>query len=93
MFPVDRMEKDLPVTFAVDINGNAFVVEFPESHKKGLDGSHFDDNNINGIPKDLGPGCYRGVMDFRFQQGYSEGFRADGESEWEFTVTKYEKVA
>jgi hypothetical protein len=39
---------------------------------------------FNSIP--LEPGVYHCLVDFYFEQGYFEGYKADGESNWEFVV-------
>lgn len=93
MDDADAHEKDLPITFAVGFDGTAIAVSFPEKHKQGMDGPFLEDNNFKGLPENLEPGFYKGLMDFDFYQGYCDGYRADGESDWTFTVTKYEKVS
>lgn len=46
-----------------------------------FDGSETDSKNVI---QHLQPGIYSATIEFWFQQGYSDGYKADGESEWEF---------
>ena len=92
-FNADIHQENLPITFAVTMTGEAVVISVPEAHRQGFEGSFFCDNNVKGLPKKMEPGLYKGLMTFDFWQGYMEGYRADGESDFEFTVTKFEKVA
>jgi hypothetical protein len=89
----DTHETNLPITFAVAFNGETkMAVAIPEKYGNVMDGPFLEDNFFLGLPQKMGPGLYKGTMDFDFYEGYSEGYPAPGESDWRFTVTKYEKV-
>ena len=66
------------------IHGDPELIKF-------MDGDLFEDNcgygRLNGFPNE--PGVYIGTMEYHFQQGYSDGYKADGESEWDFVFTNW----
>lgn len=55
---------------------------------KLMDGDLFEDNcagnDRESFPKK--PGIYRATVEYYFQQGYSDGYIADGESDWDFVL-------
>jgi len=64
--------------------GYAYLVEADEEIMKGVDGLLLEDNDFRNIPEK--PGVYLCRVEFFFQQGYSEGYQADGESEWYYEI-------
>jgi hypothetical protein len=71
---------------AVGNSSQAQVIAAPKDAMVGMDGSFCDDNGFNDVPPE--PGIYLCDVDFYFEQGYCDGYRADGESDWEYHVTK-----
>lgn len=82
--------KEFDCYIAVDYGGLAIIVDFPEELRGTLDGGICSDNAFYNEPTE--PGVYKCHTEFRFEQGYCDGFPADGENTWEYTVVKYEKV-
>jgi len=72
---VSRIEPETP-----------FILDAPDEIIQFFDGFFTEDNSFKGVPKE--PGIYHCTVDFYFQQGYFEGYKADGESDWEFIVTR-----
>jgi len=64
--------------------GFAYLVEAPKEVTEGVDGLLLEDNDFRNIPEK--PGVYLCRVEFFFQQGYSEGYQADGESEWHYEI-------
>ena len=65
------------------------ILDSPDEIIKFFDGFYTADNSFKGVPKE--PGVYHCTVSFYFEQGYFEGYKADGESSWEFVVTRAEK--
>lgn len=81
----------IPITFAVDFKGQGWIVEVPKEREDWFDGTNIEDN-FEKLTEELKPGLYRGTFAFEFQQGYFEGYPADGESSVYLTLEKYDKV-
>jgi hypothetical protein len=74
------------ITFAVLKGGkSAVLVTYPDEMEDALDGPYLDDNSIEGYPKE--PGYYEASAVFWFNQGYCDGYPADGESDWGYKLT------
>lgn len=75
--------------FTYLVSGNAEL-------RKWMDGCCFEDNHFHGLngienpPKE--PGVYRATIEVWFEQGYYEGYKADGESDWEFRLGNLERI-
>jgi len=65
-----------------------FILDAPDEIISIFDGFFTEDNSFKGVPKE--PGIYHCTVDFYFEQGYFEGHEADGESDWEFIITRAE---
>lgn len=82
---MDKVKEWHNVIVAVTPNSRlrVLVVGDPEL-VKFMDGDLFDDNcsDMSSFPKE--PGVYQGTIEYHFQQGYYEGYKADGESEWNY---------
>lgn len=62
---------------------------------KWMDGDLFDDNSLMVSLKTFPdePGVYIGTIEYWFQQGYSDGYPADGESDFDYRFVNWELVA
>src|SRR3990172_568489 len=65
-------------------NDLAYLVEGDEELLKGMDGPVLEDNLFRSVPEK--PGIYLCRVEFFFQQGYCDGYQADGESEWYYEI-------
>lgn len=65
------------------------VIYAPDEAFVGMDGCVCEDNCFRSIPSE--PGIYLCHVDFYFEQGYFDGYEADGESDWEYRITKVEQ--
>ena len=63
---------------------DGFLIECPDDIKPLMDGPCLADNCFSQLPKEYG--CFAVRIKINFSQGYLEGYRADGESVWEFEV-------
>ena len=70
----------------IAVGDSAQIIAAPEDAMVGMDGSSCDDNGFKDVPSE--PGIYICDVDFYFEQGYCDGYEADGESEWEYHVVK-----
>lgn len=64
----------------------AQVLVAPKDAMVGMDGTFCEDNSFRNIPPECG--IYLCDIDFYFEQGYFEGYKADGESDWEYHIVK-----
>lgn len=64
----------------------AQVIVAPTGAAVGMDGAFCDDNGFKNVPSEKG--IYLCQVDFYFEQGYSDGYEADGESDWEYKIVK-----
>lgn len=64
----------------------AQVIVAPKDAMVGMDGTFCEDNSFKNVP--TVDGIYLCWVDFYFEQGYFEGYKADGESDWEYIVVK-----
>lgn len=78
--------QDLKVVICVGLDGEGIIIKYPEEFQHHLDGSFCDDNLFVDVPKESG--VYECDVEYWFSQGFSEGFPAAGESDWEFKVVK-----
>ena len=70
------------------------ILDAPDEIIRFFDGFFCEDNSFKDTwfkAISLEPGIYHCRVDFYFQQGYFEGYQADGESDWEFIVTSAEQ--
>jgi hypothetical protein len=81
----------VPITFGVSFTGHAYIIEVPKERETWFDGSHMNDQ-FEEFPDNIEPGVYRGTFSFEFQQGFFEGYPADGESSVYLTLEKYSRV-
>ena len=65
------------------------ILDAPDKIIEFFDGFYTEDNSFKGVPEE--PGIYHCTVSLYFEQGYFEGYKADGESSWEFVVTRAEK--
>lgn len=74
--------------------GVAYLVDGPqallEASPPMLGSGCFEDDNWNNVPK--APGLYRAIVLYEFHEGYSEGYRAPGEDDWEFTIQEAVRI-
>jgi len=68
----------------------AQVIVAPKDAMVGMDGTFCEDNSFKNVPTEKG--IYLCWIDFYFEQGYFEGYKADGESDWEYKVVKAEPL-
>jgi hypothetical protein len=82
----DHFEKDYEMVIAVSAiePETPVILQAPDEIKGIFDGLFCKDNAFYGVPDK--PGVYNCTVNFEFHQGYFEGYRADGESDWSFTV-------
>lgn len=85
-----RKLQELKVVICVGFTGEGIIVKYPEEFRHRLDGSFCDDNLFVNVPKENG--VYECDVEYWFSQGYSEGFPADGESDWEFRVVNSKQL-
>jgi len=69
-----------------EVENFAQVISAPKDAIVGMDGSFCEDNSFKDVPEDIG--VYLCDVDFYFEQGYCDGYKADGESDWEYRVVK-----
>jgi len=81
--------KSFECLIAVAFNKDAVIIDFPEDLINTLDGCFCADNEFKNIPQE--PGFYKCKVDFDFEQGYFEGYKADGENTWEYIITDCQK--
>jgi hypothetical protein len=67
-------------------NGASLIIEAPQEAVDTFDGPYPDDNSFEGVPD--ASGLYLCTVEFHFEQGYADGYKADGESDWKHVVTK-----
>ena len=67
------------------------ILDAPDEILQFFDGCFCEDNEFSKWHEGKEPGIYHCTVDFYFEQGYFEGYKADGESSWEFIVTRVEK--
>lgn len=80
-----KKEREFPNTIiGVSVGGWPFLIEGDPDLIKSMDGSNFEDNTQSPDKYPKGPGVYICTIEFWFEQGYFEGYKADGESEWDF---------
>lgn len=80
---------------AITFNELRVLVDGDPELKKMMDGSLFDDNclgtELPSFPK--APGVYLATVEFWFEQGYYDGYKAPGESDYDFILSNVRKVA
>lgn len=64
----------------------AQVIAAPKDAMVGMDGTFCEDNSFKNVPTEKG--IYLCWIDFYFEQGYYDGYKADGESIWEYDVAE-----
>lgn len=80
------------ITFAVLKGGkSAVLVTYPDKMSDSLDGPFLEDNSIGKYPPE--PGHYQAKAVFWFNQGYYDGYPADGESDWGYTLTEIRRLS
>lgn len=62
----------------------AQVISAPKDALVGMDGDFCEDNGFKNVPTEKG--LYHCWIEFWFEQGYFEGYKADGESDWEYKI-------
>jgi hypothetical protein len=62
----------------------AQVIVAPKDAMVFMDGTFCEDNSFKNVPTEKG--IYLCWIEFYFEQGYSDGYKADGESDWEYYV-------
>ena len=67
------------------------VIVAPKDAMVGMDGTFCEDNSFKNVPTQRG--IYLCDIDFYFEQGYSDGYKADGESDWEYDVVAVKSLA
>ena len=66
------------------------IIDVPKEIADIFDGIYCDDNSFKDVPKETG--VYICNVEFYFHQGYFEGYKANGESDWEFKVISHKKI-
>lgn len=69
---------------------DSFIADYPEEMEEYLDGYFCEDNNIDNVPTERG--IYECEAKYWFEQGYCDGYPADGESESGFDVIESTKL-
>ena len=69
----------------------AQVIVAPKDAMVGMDGTFCEDNSFKNVPTQRG--IYLCWIEFYFEQGYSDGYKADGESDWEYDVVAIQPLA
>jgi hypothetical protein len=80
---ISRVEPETPV-----------ILDAPDEIIQVFDGFFCEDNSFKDTwfkKTPLEPGVYHCKVAFYFEQGYFEGYKADGESDWEFVVLSAEQ--
>jgi hypothetical protein len=77
--------------FAVTADKRASLVAPNPPLQKWMDGVCFEDYRVYGCV--AAPGIYRADIEVWFEQGYSEGYPADGESDWDLRFTNVERIS
>jgi hypothetical protein len=67
------------------------VIVAPKDAMVGMDGTFCEDNSFKNVPTEKG--IYLCWIEFYFEQGYSDGYKADGESDWEYYVVAVKSLA
>lgn len=77
----------------VSSTGLRFLIAGDKKLKQFMDGCCFEDNtqSIEQFPTE--PGVYSCTIRYWFQQGYADGWKADGESEWDFVPSDIEPLS
>ena len=89
----DKMIEYDNVIIAVTAFGEPVLVDAPQEMVSMFDGPFFEDNAISSIKKyPTIPGVYRCKIRYEFYQGYFEGWKADGESDWDFAPLEVVKL-
>lgn len=78
------MEKVARFQAIIAVGDVAQVIVAPKDAMVGMDGTFCEDNSFKNVPTE--EGIYLCWIEFYFEQGYSEGYKADGESDWEYYV-------
>lgn len=78
------MQKVARFQAIIAVGDVAQVIVAPKDAMVGMDGTFCEDNSFNNVPTEKG--IYLCWIEFYFEQGYSEGYKADGESDWEYYV-------
>lgn len=81
------------VILGVSIFGALFVISGPEDLSQVLDGEMIEDNTQSLGKYPAEPGVYRCSIEYWFEQGYYEGWPANGESEWDLIPINVEPVS
>ena len=66
-------------------DGASLILAAPKEAVDMFDGPYPDDNSFEGVPETTG--LYLCTVEFHFEQGYADGYKADGESDWKHVVT------
>jgi hypothetical protein len=70
----------------ISVGDVAQVLVAPKDAMVGMDGTFCEDNSFKNVPTEKG--IYLCQVDFYFEQGYSDGYKADGESDWEYDIVE-----
>lgn len=84
------MKKVATFQAIIAVGDVAQVIYAPVDAMVGMDGTFCDDNSFIGVPEKKG--IYLCDIDFYFEQGYCDGFKADGESDWEYKIVNVESL-
>lgn len=82
--------KDIVKFIIVVTSKDSFVADYPDEIESLIDGYNCDDNYIDNVP--IEKGVYECNAEFWFEQGYCDGYPADGESEWGFKIIDNKKL-
>lgn len=75
---------------AKDADGITSLIAPNPELQKWMDGCCFEGHGAVNLPK--APGVYRTTIEVWFSQGYSDGYPAPGESDWEFRLTDLQPI-
>jgi len=85
------MDKQAILTMIIAVAGEqGLIIDAPKEIKDIFEGIYCDDNSFKNVPKKTG--VYICNVEFYFHQGYFEGYKADGESDWEFKIISSSKI-
>ena len=71
-------------------NRDSFIADYPDEIENLIEGYFCEDNWISNIPTEKG--IYECDAKYWFEQGYCDGYPADGESECGFEIISSKKL-
>lgn len=84
--------KNCIIATAIGYKDQCYVIDIPSEYTHIITDGYFGEDDITTINIPNIPGVYRCDIEFWFEQGYSDGFKADGESDFEYRLVNIKKV-